>query len=95
MVQAKPLGTLDCVGEIITHHWLEVGWSILREPPMGLRHRGTSASIKQNLGLLSMFYDGTNFTVKIDGTVNGKHVLHLVPCNPFPPPRYAWDKVTI
>ena len=36
---------------------------------MGLRHRGTSASIKQNLGLLSMFYDGTNFTVKIDGTV--------------------------
>ena len=31
-------------------------------------NQAATASIKQNLGLLSMFYDGTNFTVKIDGT---------------------------
>ena len=34
----------------------------------GLEDRGTSASVKNNLGLLVISYDGTNFTVRIDGT---------------------------
>jgi hypothetical protein len=33
-----------------------------------LENRGTSASLKDNLGLLVISYDGSNFTVRIDGT---------------------------
>ena len=53
------------------------------------QHEGNqaeTASIKQNLGLLSMFYDGTNFTTKIDGTqwktATATGVLQSLPTTP-------------
>ena len=49
-------------------------------------NQAVTASIKQNLGLLSMFYDGTNFTTKIDGTqwktATATGVLQSLPTTP-------------
>ena len=87
MEEAKRPGTLDYAGVIFNPPSVRA-W-VVNSSGTRYQHEGNqavTASIKQNLGLLSMFYDGTNFTTKIDGTqwktATATGVLQSLPTTP-------------